>query len=171
MLPPTNIFFFSWGLHLQHMEVPGLGVELETQLLAYTTATSPAYTAACSNAESLTQWMRPGMEPTSSWILVRFLTHWATIGTPVFISIALGNWHKKIFVWFMSENVLPIFFFRSFMVSYLMFKSLSHFKFILVHGVRVCSNFTDLHAAVQFSQHQVLKRLFLILYSCLLAED
>ena len=30
------IIFFSW-LHLQHMEVPRLGVESELQLLAYTT--------------------------------------------------------------------------------------------------------------------------------------
>ena len=30
--------FFVLGLHVHHMEVPGLGVELELQLLAYTTA-------------------------------------------------------------------------------------------------------------------------------------
>ena len=40
-----------------------------------------------------------------------------------------------------------------------MFKSLSHFEFIFVHGVRVCSYFIDLHAAVQFSQHHLLKKL------------
>ena len=34
----------------------------------------------------------------------------------------------------------------------LIFKSLRHFEFIL-YGVRVCSNFIDLHAAVQVSQH------------------
>ena len=45
------------------------------------------------------------------------------------------------------------------MMSYLMFKSLSHFEFIFVHGVRVCPSFIDLHAAVQFSQHPLLKRL------------
>ena len=32
--------FFVLGLHVHHMEVPGLGVELELQLLAYTTATA-----------------------------------------------------------------------------------------------------------------------------------
>ena len=31
-----------------------------------------------------------------------------------------------------------------------MLKSLSHFEFIYVHGVRVCSSFVDLRAAVQF---------------------
>ena len=45
------------------------------------------------------------------------------------------------------------------MVSCLTLKSLSHFEFIFVHGVRVCSNFTDLHAAVQLSHYHLLKRL------------
>ena len=59
----------------------------------------------------------------------------------------------------MSENVLPMFFSRGFMASYLVFKSLSHFEFIFVPGVRECSNFLDLHVAVQLSQHHLLKRL------------
>ena len=45
------------------------------------------------------------------------------------------------------------------MVSCLLLKSLSHFKFIFVYGVRVCSNFIDLHAAVQLSQYHLLKKL------------
>ena len=57
----------------------------------------------------------------------------------------------------MSENVLSMISSRSFMVSYLMFKPLSYFEFIVVHGVRVCSNFIDLHVAVQLSQHHLLK--------------
>ena len=74
--------------------------------------------------------------------------------TFVFISVALGDWPKKTLVWFMSENVLPIFSSRSFMLSCLMFKSLSHFEFIFVHDERMCSNFVDLHAPVQLCQHQ-----------------
>ena len=56
------IFFFfclllrGWGLHPQHMEVLGLGVELE--LLAYATATPD---------------LSPLREAVSSWILVRVL--------------------------------------------------------------------------------------------------
>uniref|UniRef100_A0A8D0SNN4 Uncharacterized protein n=1 Tax=Sus scrofa TaxID=9823 RepID=A0A8D0SNN4_PIG len=61
----------------------------------------------------------------------------------------------------MSENALPMFSSRSLMVSCLIFKSLSHFEFIFVHAVRVCSSCIDLHAAVQFSQQYLLKRLFL----------
>ena len=45
------------------------------------------------------------------------------------------------------------------MVSGLTFRSLIHFEFIFVHGVRECSNFILLHAVVQFSQHHLLKRL------------
>ena len=83
-------------------------------------------------------------------LLIR--SHWFII----FISIVLGDWTKKVFVWFMSHGLyrmFPYFFSRSFMVSCLMF------EFIAVHGVRVYSSFTDLHAAVRFCQHHFLKRL------------
>ena len=43
--------------------------------------------------------------------------------------------------------------------SDLTFKSLIHFEFIFVCGVRKCSNFVFLHIAVQFPQHYLLKRL------------
>ena len=59
----------------------------------------------------------------------------------------------------MSENVLAMFSSRSFMVSCLIFKSLRHFEFIFVYGVRECSNFIDLHMAVQLSLHHLLKKL------------
>ena len=45
----------------------------------------------------------------------------------------------------MSENVLPMFSSKNFMVSLLIFQSLSHFRFISVCGVRECSNFIGLH--------------------------
>ena len=38
--PKVSFFFFFLGPHLQHMEIPGLGIELELQLPAYTTATA-----------------------------------------------------------------------------------------------------------------------------------
>ena len=54
-------------------------------------------------------------------------------------------------------------------MSYIQF--LSHFEFNFVYGVRECSNFIDLHAAVQLSQHHLLKRLsFFIVYSCFLCQ-
>ena len=59
----------------------------------------------------------------------------------------------------MSESVLPMFSSRSFIVSGLTFRSLIHFEFIFVYGVSKSSNFILLHAAVQFSQHHLLKRL------------
>ena len=58
-----------------------------------------------------------------------------------------------------KEFFLPYVFFYMFMASGLRFKSLIRFVFIFVYGVRECSNFTLLHAAVQFSQHHLLKRL------------
>ena len=56
------------------------------------------------------------------------------------------------------------------MVLCLIYKSLSHFEFIFVYGVREYSNFIDLYVAVQLSQHHLLKRCFPIAYSCLLCQ-
>ena len=56
-------------------------------------------------------------------------------------------------------NILPRFSSRSFIVSGLTFRSLIHFEFIFVHGVRKCSSFILLEVVDQFSQHHVFKRL------------
>ena len=79
----------------------------------------------------------------------------------VFIFITLRGGCKKILVRFVSKNVLLIFSFESFIVSGLTFRSLIHFEFIFLYGVRKHSNFNLLHIAVQFSQHLLLKRLCL----------
>ena len=61
----------------------------------------------------------------------------------------------------MSSSVLPMFSSKSFIVSGLTFRSLIHFEFFFVYGIRKCSNFILLHAAVLFSEHYLLKRLSL----------
>jgi len=95
-------------------------------------------------------------------------SHWFIFAL---ISVALGEWPGKIFMRLMSENVLPMFFSRGLMVSCLIFKSFSHLEFIFVHGVRVCSGFIDLHAAVSFpSNFCWIDYLFPILWSCLLCQ-
>ena len=58
----------------------------------------------------------------------------------------------------MSESVLPMFYCMSFIVSGLIFRSLIHFEFIFVYGVRKCSSFILLQVVDQFSQHHLLKR-------------
>ena len=77
----------------------------------------------------------------------------------VFIFITLGSGSKKILLRFKSKSVLLMFSSKSFIVSGLIFRSLIHFEFIFVYGIRECSNFILLHVAVQFSQHHLLKRL------------
>ena len=52
----------------------------------------------------------------------------------------------------MSESVLPMFSSRNFIVSGLTFRSLIHFEFIFVYGVRKCSSFILLQMVDQFSQ-------------------
>ena len=59
----ANFFFLFLSFvflepHLRHIEVPRLG----------------AYATAHLNDGSLTCWVRPGMEPVSSWMLVRFIS-------------------------------------------------------------------------------------------------
>ena len=61
----------------------------------------------------------------------------------------------------MSLSILLMFSSKSFIVFSLTFRFLIHFEFIFVYGVRKCSNFILSHVAVQFSQHNLLKRLSL----------
>ena len=72
------------GLHLQHIEVPRLGVKSELQLLTYTMARATRDTScvcdlhhSSRNVRYLTYWVRPGIESASSWILIGFVTRWA----------------------------------------------------------------------------------------------
>ena len=54
---------------------------------------------------------------------------------------------------------------KSFIISCLTFRSLIHFEFIFVYGVRKWSNFILLHVAVQFSQHRLFEEaVFAALY-------
>ena len=64
------VFFLQ--MHLQHMEVPRLGVKSELQLQAYTTAIATldlshiCNTTSSGNVGSLTHWTRPEIEHASS---------------------------------------------------------------------------------------------------------
>ena len=51
---------------------------------------------------------------------------------------------------------------RSFIVSDLTFRSLIHYEFIFVYGVRKCSSFILSQVVDKFSQHHLLKRLSLL---------
>ena len=75
LLPAVNLsfsfsFFLSFfgflGPHLWHMEVPRLGVQLEQQMLAYTTATAtPDLSCVCGLYHSFGIELRSGIEPTT----------------------------------------------------------------------------------------------------------
>ena len=73
--------FFFFG-PIRHMKVPRLGVTLELQLLAHNTATatpdlSCVYDLHHSSQQHhriLNPLSRPGIEASSSWILVRFIS-------------------------------------------------------------------------------------------------
>ena len=65
-----------------------------------------------------------------------------------FISFALEDWSQKNIAAIYVKKYLPAFSSGSFMVSSLEFRSLIHFEFIFVYGVRECSYFILLHVAV-----------------------
>ena len=73
--------FFILGPQLRHMEVPqGSNWSCSCRPTPqpqqhWILAPWATYAAACGNARSLTHGARPGSKPTSSWILVGFLTH------------------------------------------------------------------------------------------------
>ena len=75
-----------------------------------------------------------------------------------FVSFALGDRSRHIFLRFISKSVPSMFSTRSFRDSGLTLRALIHFEFIFVYGVRECSNFILLHVAVQFPQHHLSKR-------------
>ena len=77
----------------------------------------------------------------------------------LFLFSLLQEVGQKRFCYSLCQSVLPVFSSTSFIVSSLTFRSLIHFEFILVYGIRECSNFILLQVAVQFSQHHLLKRL------------
>ena len=76
---------------------------------------------------------------------------------------------------YVRECALPMFFSKSFIVSGLMFKSLIHFEFVFVYGVRKFSNFILLHIidnqTLQSNRHQVQKEVMKILKELRMAMD
>ena len=71
------------------------------------------------------------------------------------------NTYQKTLLWEIFEILLLMFSSRIFMVSSFALKSLIHFEFIFVYGVKRWSSFNFLHISVQFSPHNILNRLSL----------
>ena len=79
------LFYFAFcflGPYSWHVEVPRLWVKLELQLLVYTTAKATqdlrCICALHHNSQQCqipTHWVRPGIKPTFSWILVRLISN------------------------------------------------------------------------------------------------
>ena len=72
-------FFFSLGLHLKRKKKK-CG---SSQVRGWTGAAAAGLHHSHSNARSLRHWVKQGIEPTSSWILAGFLTHWAITRIPI----------------------------------------------------------------------------------------
>ena len=80
------VFWSFLGPLPQHVEVPRLGVKLELSATPQPQqhgiwAESATYTTAHGNAGPLTHWARSGLEPATSWLLVRFVNYCTRMGT------------------------------------------------------------------------------------------
>ena len=85
--------FVSLGPHLWHVEIPRLGVKSVLQLPAYTTATAMRDPSRiCDLHHSSRQhWILNPLSKARDWTCILMYTsqihfHWATIGTPRFLS-------------------------------------------------------------------------------------
>ena len=69
-------------LRLSHMKFPRKGLNCSCSCRSLPQPRQHwIQSCICNLRYSLTNWTKPGIEPVSSWILVRFLTCWATTGT------------------------------------------------------------------------------------------
>ena len=115
------------GLHSWHMEVPRLGSNWSCscrptpqQPQSRIRAAFVTYSTAHGNARSLTHWAMPRIEPPSSWILVRFINHWATTGIPMVFYQSLDNtavWYRLKRTFFFL-NLKIFFLFRAALTEY-----------------------------------------------------
>ena len=69
----------------------------------------------------------------------------------------------------MSYSVLPMFSSKSFIVSDVTFRSLIHFEFIFVYGVRKCFHFSILHSPF-LSAALIEETICPTVYSCFLCQ-
>ena len=95
------VFLLFLGPYPWHMEVARLGVKSELWLLAYTTAIA-TQDLSCICDLHLSSWQRwilnpmrrSGIEPKTSWFLVRFVNRWATCLK--LASISPHTWNESI---------------------------------------------------------------------------
>ena len=97
------------GPHPQHMEVSRLGVKSELQLTPQPQprqiqAVSTTYTAAHGNADSLTHWARPGIEPASSGSLPtepqQEVLYWGRVDLQCCVSFrSAAKWLNYIYIY------------------------------------------------------------------------
>ena len=81
----SDFFFFAFqGLSQARGPIGAVATGLWCHSHSQIQDMSTTYTTPHSKAGSLTHWMRPGIEPVSSWILGQIRFCWAKTGTPGF---------------------------------------------------------------------------------------
>ena len=76
------IFFFFLGLHLQHMEIPRLGIKLELQLLATATVTQDPKHICHLHHSSQKCWFLNPLSEVRDWTCILIDTSWFITAEP-----------------------------------------------------------------------------------------
>ena len=113
-------------------------------------AVSVTYTTAHGNAESLTHWAKPGIEPLSSWILVGFLNCWATKGTPRYLYFFKAAWCSIIFTyhtlsfirWWTYRYIYILYIVSQHITEYFYSINLVYFYKLFNPDLLICDGFT-----------------------------
>ena len=88
-------------------------------------AASGTYTIAHSNARSLTHWVRPGNKTCILIDTSQFMTCWATMGTPVFITLVEQIWLRIWIKSFKTKQNLSL----DFLIQFILMKLWSLFQY------------------------------------------
>ena len=137
-------------------------------------ATSATCTAAHSNARSLTHWTRSGIKPRFSWMLVGFVNHWVTMGTPnlykfhtfpdlLYSRNNLYIIENKSYLMFPTNTLRLVSFVHIIVASRNAFHSLLPTQLILIHFLRQKSMlyyFLSLHSDNTLPQNNTYDNLF-----------
>ena len=147
------LFFFIFRDTPKAYEVARLGVKLELQLASLHHSHSnngpkphlEPTPKPMAMSDPLTHWVRPGNDPTSSWILVGFLTHWATVGTPFFSLLKISIFiHNSLYLLISYPFLLPTSL-SPVVITSLFSISVSLFLFCYIH---LCAVFFRFHIQV-----------------------
>ena len=137
--------------------------------VATATATQDLGCIAHDNAGSLTHWVRLGIEPLSSWMLVGFTNCWPMMGTPIFDFLECNFKRYCIFVFLFKYFIVSIqkcnWFVNVNLISFYFTEYVEYWSRILITFASLISLSTfSLHSTFYLLTNEAFKSSFLCLF-------